>query len=116
MRELGTFILEERTSKWILTAAFKYLRSAVEDRAEILDAVSNALDSKVDFGLFCNYINRKGGTLSPAEGFLPSAAHHDLPSLEQDLNVGASLIEHCSSLFWLTKNINIPGLVPNLER
>lgn len=42
------------------------------------------------FGL--QYVNKKGGALSPAKGLPALSCPHDLPSLEQDLNVGLHLL------------------------
>ena len=56
LRELGTFNQEERTSKWILTAAFKYLQVCCGSQSRNIGcSVRNAaLDSKVDSGLVCS--------------------------------------------------------------
>ena len=85
-------------------------------RAEILDAVSETPHLTARWILvWCAVHQRQGRSSEPCKGAscsqLPTQSSFSGASPEH----GASLIEHCSSLLWLTKNISIPGLVPNLE-
>ena len=61
LRELGTFNLEERTSKWILTAAFEYLQVCCGRQSRNIGySVRNAaFHSRVDFGLVCSMSTRR---------------------------------------------------------
>ena len=88
----------------------------MEVRAEILDAVSEMPHLTARWILVWFAVHqREGRSSEPCKG----ASCSQLPTQSSFSGArperGASLIEHCSSLLWLTKNISIPGLVPNLE-
>lgn len=61
VRELGTLNLEERTSKWLLMAVFKYIKVCCgRQSGDIGHTIRNARrGSKVDLGLVLSVLTRK---------------------------------------------------------